>query len=59
MRALSKLLSGLQEKLGREINPHIFTEDEFKKRIKKKDHSVTSIMNEEMKVIKGNIDDYR
>ena len=25
---------GLQEKLGREINPHIYTKEEFKKRIK-------------------------
>jgi predicted nucleotidyltransferase len=33
MRALTKLLSGLQEKLNREINPHIFTAEEFKKKV--------------------------
>lgn len=55
MRALTKLLSGLQEKLGREINPHIYTKDEFKKRIKSKDHFVTSVLKEEIKPIIGNI----
>ncbi len=59
MRALTKLLSGLQEKLGREINPHIFSRAEFEKRIKNKDHFVTSILSEEIKVIKGRVDEYR
>jgi predicted nucleotidyltransferase len=59
MRALTKLISGIQEKIGREINPHIFTKEEFKKRIKEKDHFVTSILKEEIKFIKGDLDEYR
>lgn len=59
MRILTKLLSGLQEKLGREINPHIFTKDEFKKRIKSKDHFITSVLKEEIKPIIGDINEYR
>ncbi|MDO9182862.1 MAG: nucleotidyltransferase domain-containing protein [Bacteriovorax sp.] len=59
MRALTKLLSGLQEKLGREINPHIYTEDEFKKRIKSKDHFVTSVLKEVIKPVIGNVNEYR
>ena len=59
MRGLSSLLSGLQEKIGREINPHVFTEEEFKKRIKEKERFITSVLNEEFKVIIGNVDDYR
>lgn len=59
MRALSKLLSGLQEKLGREINPHIYTKDELKKRIKSTDHFITSIFKEEIKPIIGDINEYR
>ena len=59
MRTLTKLLSGLQEKLGREINPHVFTKDEFKKRIKSKDHFVTSVLKEEIKPIIGDVNDYR
>ena len=59
MRALTKLLSGIQEKVGREINPHIFSKDEICERIKKKDHFVSSIFKEEIKAIIGNIDEYR
>lgn len=59
MRAVSKLLSGIQEKTGRELNPHVFTEQEFKKRIKDKEHFISSVMNEEIKLILGNIDEYR
>jgi predicted nucleotidyltransferase len=59
MRALAKLLSGLQEKIGREINPHIYTEAEFSKKIKEKDHFVTSVLKTELRPIIGNIDDYR
>lgn len=59
MRALTKLLSGLQEKTGREINPHIFSRDEFQKRIEQKDHFVTSILKEELRIIKGNLDEYK
>lgn len=59
MRTLTKLLSGIQEKVGREINPHIYTNDEFVKKIKKKDHFVSSILKEEIKPIIGTIDEYR
>lgn len=59
MRALTKLLSGLQEKVAREVNPHIFSRDEFCKRIKKKDHFVSSILEEEIKPIIGMINEYR
>lgn len=59
MRALTKLLSGLQEKLGREINPHIYTKEEFKKRISAKDHFITSVLKEEIKPIIGDLNEYR
>lgn len=47
----------MQEKIGREINPHNFTIVEFKKRVKEKDHFVKSILNEEVRVIVGNLDE--
>lgn len=59
MRVLTKLLSGVQENVGREINPHIYTEEEFKKRIKLKDHFITSILKEQIKLIIGDVSDYR
>lgn len=59
MRGVSKLLSGIQEKIGREINPHVFTEEEFQKRIKDKEHFISSVMKEDIKVITGSVDEYR
>ena len=44
LRDLSKLLSGIEEKIGREVNPNILHEDEFRKRVQAKDHFVSSVM---------------
>ncbi len=57
LRSLVKILSPLQERFGREINPHIYSHDEFKERIKKKDHFVLSLMKAEKKMIKGDLSD--
>lgn len=57
LRSLVKILSPLQEKFGREINPHVYSHEEFKERIKKKDHFVSSLMKAEKKMIKGNLSD--
>lgn len=59
MRRVSKLLSGLEERIGREINPHIFSEEEFKERIRSRDHFISSVMDHRVKVLIGNIDEYR
>lgn len=44
MRDLSRLLSGIEEKIGREVNPHVLREEEFQKRIRAKDHFASSVM---------------
>ncbi len=44
LRDLSRLLSGIEEKIGREVNPHVLREEEFGKRIRVKDHFVSSVM---------------
>lgn len=54
LRRLSKLLSGVAETVGREINPHILTPDEFLKRKRNKDHLVTSVLAAPMLFVKGN-----
>ncbi len=59
MRGVSKLLSGLQEKIGREINPHIFTAEEFKKRIKNKDHFLFSVLKKKVQPILGSLNEHR
>ena len=44
LRDLSIRLSGITEKIGREINPHVLHGDEFRKRIQAKEHFVSSVM---------------
>lgn len=44
LRDLSGLLSGIEEKIGREVNPHVLQEDEFRKRLRASEHFVTSVM---------------
>ena len=44
LRDLSRLLSGIEEKIGREVNPHVLREEEFRKRIRAKEHFVSRIM---------------
>jgi uncharacterized protein len=44
LRDLSRLLSGIEEKIGREVNPHVFHEAEFRKRVRAKEHFVSRVM---------------
>jgi len=44
LRDLSRLLSGIEEKIGREVNPHVLRDEEFRKRIRAKEHFVSSVM---------------
>ena len=44
LRDLSRLLSGIQEKIGREVNPHVLKEEELRKRIRAKEHFVSNVL---------------
>jgi len=44
LRDLSRLLSGIEEKIGREVNSHVLHEAEFRKRVRAKEHFVSSVM---------------
>jgi predicted nucleotidyltransferase len=44
LRDLSRLLSGIEDKIGREVNPHVLREEEFRRRIRAKEHFVSSVM---------------
>ena len=44
LRDLSRLLSGIEEKIGREVNPHVLHEEEFRKRVRAKEHFVSRVM---------------
>jgi predicted nucleotidyltransferase len=54
LRRLTALLSGVAEKVGREINPHILTPDGFRERKKNADHFVSSVLSSPRIFVKGN-----
>ncbi len=53
LRELSSLLSGQEETTGREINPHIYSKKEFKKRLASQDHLLSKVMTGEKVFIIG------
>jgi hypothetical protein len=57
LRKLSRLLSGLEAQLGREINPHIFTVEDFKRRRQTREHFVSNVMAAPKLFVIGNEDE--
>ncbi len=57
LRKLSKLLVGVSERIGREINSHVFTKSEFGKRAHGEDHFVSSVMKSPKTFIVGTDDE--
>lgn len=57
LRPLSGLLSGVSERIGREITPHVLSGAEFKKRQNEKDHFLTRVMESPKVFIVGNQND--
>lgn len=53
LRQVGKMLSGISTTLGREINPHVFTRDEFVKRKKAHDHFVSTVLTEPKLFVRG------
>lgn len=58
LRTLTSRLSGISSQVGREINPHIMTEEEYRKRRKSKDHFVTHVLSGPKLFIRGNANDF-
>ena len=54
LRKLTSLISEPSKQLGREINPHVFSVDEFLKRIKNKDHFVSQVLEKQKLFVIGN-----
>jgi predicted nucleotidyltransferase len=54
LRTLSDWLSGISEHIGREVNPHVINESEFRRRRRSHDHFVTRVLESEKLFIKGN-----
>ncbi len=57
LRKLSGVLAGVFEKIGREINPHVMTVEEFLKRKKEGEHFVSELVGSPRILIKGRTDD--
>ncbi len=58
LRALIKILKEAMETIGREINPHIITLEEFVERKRGKEHFIKNIMDAPKIMIKGIEDDF-
>jgi len=44
LRGISELLSGISEKIGREINPHVMSVNAFRKRIETGEHFISRVI---------------
>lgn len=53
LRKVVGWLSGVSEKVGREINPHVLSIDEFKRRIAEGEHFLTSVLGSDKLFIVG------
>jgi predicted nucleotidyltransferase len=59
LRKLTQILLGLSEKIGREINPHVLSPEEFLKRKSAKDHFITQVIESSKIFILGSEDDLK
>lgn len=53
LRKVVGWLSGLTEKIGREINPHAFSVQEYKERKKSGDHFLSTVLNSQKLFVRG------
>ena len=56
LRAISEWLSGISETIGREVNPYILSETEFKKRSQRGEHFLKQVLNSPKLFIVGDED---
>ncbi len=59
LRQVGKLLSGVATKLGREINPHVLSPEEYLKRRKAREHFITTVLSEPRLFVIGTEDDLK
>jgi DNA-binding transcriptional ArsR family regulator len=59
LRQLGKRLSGVATQLGREVNPHVLTPEEFARRVKERDHFITSVLETPRLFVIGSEDELR
>lgn len=57
LRILSGWLTGIQEKIQREINPHVLSEEEFARKKQSKEHFLINVLSSPKLFIKGTEDE--
>lgn len=57
LRGLSGLLADFRSSIGREVNPHVFSREEFMRRRKEGEHFIASVLNSPRLFVKGTEDD--
>jgi predicted nucleotidyltransferase len=58
-RRLSSILAEVKRELGREINYAVFTEDEYRQKVRKKNHFISSVLDDKKIFIIGNKDELK
>lgn len=56
---LVRLLAPVEERIGREISPRLFSDKEFRLRLKRRDRFLTAVMDEPRIAVLGSADDAR
>jgi uncharacterized protein len=59
LRKLTKLLSGLSERIGRVINPQVMSTEELSSRLKGKDHFISSLINAQKIFLIGDENEFK
>jgi len=54
-----RLLAPVEQKIGREISPRLFSEKEFRQRLKNRDRFLTAVMAGPRIMVSGSADDAR
>lgn len=58
LRKATSLLSGIGNTLGREINPHVLTPDEYRDRVRRKEHFVSTVLDSARLFVVGSDNDF-
>jgi len=57
LREVSRRLGGVSEKIGREVNPHVLSRAEFRRRLRRGEHFVSTVMASPRLFVVGTEDD--
>lgn len=59
LRGISKRLEGIEEELGREVNPYCLTPTEYRRRVRSGDHFLGSVLGSRRMFVRGGEDELK